>query len=207
MRKDAMNQANTCVTTIVIGKAYQRDFDRYCRSRLEDYCSRHRYDLKILTSAIRDLPGKKLTWQKILLPELAWWKNYAQICIMDSDILVARDAPPLPIVPDGRIGCVADKLPDQINSGVLVYAPGDAVADCFAETLKDPEPYWDQRALSKIMRQRNMETVIDRRFNRQFYLRCLSLPASLFGRHWFYHACAGKSKMSFIHHWLKLSGR
>lgn len=202
-----MKQENTCVTTIVIGKNYQRDFDQYCRARLEDYCSRHRYDLKIMTSVIRDLPGKKLTWQKILLPELAWWRNYGQVCIMDSDILVARDAPPLPVVPVGRIGCVADKLPNQVNSGVLVYAPGEAVADCFAEALQDPEPFWDQRALSRVMRQRNMETVIDRRFNRQFFIRCRSLPSSLFGQHWFYHACAGKSKMCFLHHWLTLSGR
>lgn len=202
-----MNQAGTCIATIVIGERYQRDFNRYCRARLEGYCARHGYELKILTSVIRDLPGKKLTWQKILLPELPWWREYGRICVMDSDILVSRDAPALPVIPAGRIGCVPDKLPGQINSGVLVYAPDNAVAGCFAETLKDPEPYWDQRVLSRVMRQRNMEAALDARFNRQVFLRCRSLPSTLLGRHWFYHALSGKSKIRLMHGWLKLAGR
>lgn len=202
-----MNQANTCLVTIVIGDAYQRHFDCFCHSRLERYSARCGYDLKILSSEVRKLPGKSLTWQKVLLPELSWWQEYSQICVMDSDILIANDAPPLPVIPSGQIGCVLDKLPDQINSGVLVYAPGRAVSDCFAEALKDPEPYWDQRVLSKIMRERGMEMLIDPRFNRQFFLRCRSLPATLFKRHWFYHACAGKSKTRAIHYWLRLCGR
>lgn len=202
-----MKQANTCIATIVIGKRYQQDYDRFCRSRLERYCARHGYDLKVLPSMIRELPGKKLTWQKILLPELPWWRTYGQVCIMDSDILVAKDAPSLPIIPAGRIGCVPDKLPDQINSGILVYAPGQAVAECFAEALEDPEPYWDQRALSRVMRKRGMETMIDPRFNRLCFFRCRSLPATLFKRHWFYHVCGGKSKARAVHGWLKLSGR
>jgi hypothetical protein len=202
-----MNQANTCVATLVIGDAYRRDFDRFCRSRLECYCARYGYDLKVLPSVIRELPGKKLTWQKILLPELPWWQDYNQVCVMDSDILVATDAPALPVILADRIGCVPDKLRDQVNSGVLVYAPGRAVAECFAEALKDPEPYWDQRALSKVMRERSMETMIDPRFNRQVFLRCRSLPATLFKHHWFYHACAGKSKAWAIHYWLRLWDR
>lgn len=202
-----MNQASTCMATIVVGERYWRGFGRFCRARLERYCERHGYDLKILTSVIRALPGKKFTWQKTLLPELPWWPGYDQICVLDSDILVATDAPALPVIAAGRIGCVPDKLPDQINSGVLVYAPGQAVADLFAKALEDPEPYWDQRALSRVMRERGMEFALDPRFNRQFYLRCRSLPASLFGRHWFYHALSGKSKMRLIHHWLKLFGR
>jgi hypothetical protein len=202
-----MKPSHTCLATIVIGERYQRDFNRFCRSRLEHYGARWGYDTRVLTAAIRDLPGKKLTWQKLLLPELPWWSDYGQICIMDSDILVSHDAPALPVIPSGRIGCVPDKLANQINSGVLVYAPGHAVADCFAKALEDPDPYWDQRALSRVMRERGMETTIDPRFNRQFYLRCRSLPASLFKRHWFYHACADKSKTSLIHHWLQFVGR
>lgn len=202
-----MKQVKTCVTTLVIGKDYQAAFDQFCRSRLERYCARHGYDLKILTSAIRDLPEKKLTWQKILIPELSWWQDYDQICVMDADIVVSSDAPVLPIIPADLIGCVPDKLPEQINSGVLIYAPGQAVADCFAETLKDPEPYWDQRALSKVMRARKMERWIDPRFNRLFFFRCRSLPASLLGRHWFYHAISDKRKLSMIHYGLKCVGR
>lgn len=202
-----MKQAATCIATIVIGKTYQQAFDLFSRERLVRYCKRHGYDLRILTTAIRDLPGKKLTWQKILLPELPWWKDYEHVCVLDSDILIAHDAPALPVIPSGKIGCVPDKLPKQINSGVLIYQPDDAIATCFQETLKDQDPFWDQRALSQVMEANNRALTIDSRFNRLLFFKCWSLPGSLFRRHWFYHACANKTKLRFIHFWLNLTGR
>lgn len=202
-----MSQKKTCVATIVIGDKYQRSFDHFSRARLERYCARHGYDLKLLTTVIRALPGKKLTWQKILLPELAWWTDYEQVCVLDSDILVAHDAPALPVIPHGKIGCVPDKLPDQINSGVLIYHPDETIAACMKEALKDDDPFWDQRALSQAMEPQHMALTIDSRFNRLFFFKCWSLPASLFQSHWFYHACASKTKLHFIHYWLKLIGR
>ena len=202
-----MSQATTCIATIVIGKTYQQSFDFFSRERLVRYCKRHGYDLRILTTAIRDLPGKKLTWQKTLLPELPWWKDYEQVCVLDSDILIAQDAPALPVIPPGKIGCVPDKLPNQINSGVLIYQPDDAIAACFEEALKDQDPFWDQRALSQVMTPKNMAWLIDTRFNRLFFFMCWTFPRSLFQRHWFYHACSSKTKLHLIHFWLKLTGR
>jgi hypothetical protein len=202
-----MRQTTTCIATIVIGETYQQSFDRFSRERLVQYCARHGYDLKILTTIIREVPGKKLTWQKILLPELPWWKDYEQVCVLDSDILIARDAPALPVIPHGKIGCVLDKLPNQINSGVLVYRPDEPIAACMKEALKDNEPYWDQRALSQTMAPQNMALLIDKRFNRLFFFMCWTFLASLFQHHWFYHACASKTKLRFIHAWLKLTGR
>jgi hypothetical protein len=191
----------------MIGETYQHSFDRFSRERLERYCARHGYDLKILTTVIRELPGKKLTWQKILLPELPWWKDYEQVCVLDSDILVAYDAPALPVIPHGKIGCVQDKLPNQINSGVLVYHPDETIATVMKEALKDNEPYWDQRALSQAMAPQSMALTIDSRFNRLFFFKCWSFPASLLRRHWFYHACSSKAKLRLIHFWLKLTAR
>lgn len=202
-----MRQTTTCIATIVIGETYQNSFDRFSRERLERYCARHGYDLKILTTVVRELPGKKLTWQKILLPELPWWKDYEQVCVMDSDILVAHDAPALPVIPHGKIGCVPDKLPNQINSGVLVYHPDETIAACMKEALKDTDPFWDQRALSQTMAPQSMALTIDPRFNRLFLFKCWSFPASLFQNHWFYHACASKTKLHLIHVWLKLTRR
>lgn len=202
-----MSRTATCIATIVIGQKYQQDFDRFSRARIERYCARHGYDLKIVTGVIRELPGKKLTWQKILLPELPWWKDYEQICVLDSDILIARDAPALPVIPQGKIGCVPDKLPNQINSGVLVYHPDETIAACLKETLKDNDPFWDQRALTQVMAQQNMALTIDSRFNRLFFFKCWSLPGSLFLRQWFYHACASKAKLNLIYYWLKLTFR
>jgi hypothetical protein len=202
-----MRQATTCIATIVIGETYQHDFDFFSRERLESYCKRHGYDLRILTTAIRDLPSKKLTWQKALLPELPWWKDYEQVCVLDSDILIAHDAPALPVIPPGKIGCVPDKLPNQINSGVLIYQPDDTIAACFQETLIDQDPFWDQRALTRVMEASNRALTIDLRFNRLLFFKCWTFPGSLFRRHWFYHACANKTKLRFIHFWLNLTGR
>lgn len=187
-----------CMVTIVIGQRYQDDFNRMSKARLEAYCKRHGYDLRIVTNVIRALPGKKLTWQKILLPELDWWRDYEQICVLDSDILIANDAPPLPIIPPGKIGCVPDKLADQINSGVLVYHPDETIAACMRETLKDTDPFWDQRALTRVMNETDMYFAIDPSFNRQFFFRCWTIFSSIFGRHWFYHACASKDKLRLI---------
>lgn len=206
--QDALeNKSSTCVVAIVIGDRYIRDFDRYCRQRFESYCERNGYELRILTDPVRDLPGKKLTWQKLLLPELPWWRSYDRIAFIDADILIARDAPALPDVPPGKIGHVPDKLPYQMNSGVLVYRPDESIANCFAEALEDTDPFWDQRAVSRVMLYRRMEHLIDPRFNRQFYFKCRTLWSSLFRKQWFYHACHGKIKMPFISFWLRLTFR
>lgn len=197
----------TAFCTIVVGKPYQDAFDRYCRRRFERYAARHGYDPIILTEPVRDLPGRKFTWQKLCLPDLDWWGTYDQVSFIDADILIARDAPALPVMPPGTIGGVPDKLPYQINSGVLVYHPDEAIKALFDEAFLDEDPFWDQRALTRVMLYRRMEKIIDPRFNRQFYFKCWSLVSSLFRRQWFYHACHGKIKMPFIHTWLRLTFR
>ncbi len=200
-------QSQTALCTIVVGKAYQDAFDRYCRKRFERYAKKHGYDPIILTEPVRELRGRKFTWQKLCLPDQDWWWQYEQVIFVDADILIARDAPPLPIVTKGKIGGVPDKLPYQINSGVLVYHPDEVIKSLFDEALLDEDPFWDQRALTRVMLYRNMEKIIDRRFNRQFYFKCWTLFSSLFRRQWFYHACHGKIKMPFIHWWLRITLR
>ncbi len=202
-----MTHPHTCVVSIVVGERYLADFDRMSRARLERYCARHGYDLKIITEPVRDLPGKKFTWQKLLLPECDWWRGYEQVCFLDADILIAKDAPALPVIPPGKIGGVPDKLPYQMNSGLLVYHPDDRIASCFAEALEDQDPFWDQKALTRVMLHRRMEQPIDPRFNRQFYFKCRTFWSSLFRRQWFYHACHGKIKLPFIAFWLRLTFR
>ena len=205
-----MNPSNphrTAICTLVAGASYVAAFDRYCRKRLEAYTTRHGYDLIVLDTPVRELPGKKYTWQKRLLNELDWWQRYDQVAWVDADILVSRDAPPLPMIPPGKIGGVADKLPYQMNGGVLVYHPDETIAEVFRECLEDDDPFWEQKVLTRVMLYRKMEQPIDPRFNRQFYFRCPSLPGSLLRRHWFYHACHGKSKLPFLARWLRLTFR
>lgn len=197
----------TALVTIVVGAPYLEAFDRYSRRRFENYAARHGYEPIILTEPVRDLEGKKFTWQKLCLPDLPWWRDYDQVAFLDADILIARDAPALPVMPPGKVGVVPDKLPFQVNSGVLVYHPDDAIKSVFDEALLDGDPFWDQRALSRVMFYRRMEKLIDPRFNRQFYFACWSIFSSLFRRQWFYHACHGKIKLPFISAWLGLTLR
>ena len=197
----------TALCTIVVGAPYLKAFDQYSRKRFEDYAKRHGYDPIILTEPVRDLPGRKFTWQKLCLPDLPWWRDYDQVAFVDADIIISRDAPALPVIPEGKIAGVPDKLPYQINSGVLVYHPDDSIKSLFDEALLDTDPFWDQRALSRVMLYRRMEKLLDRRFNRQFYFNCWSLWGSLFRRQWFYHACHGKIKLPFISNWLRFTFR
>jgi len=198
---------STALVTIVVGAPYLEAFDRYSRRRFENYAARHGYEPIVLTEPVRDLEGKKFTWQKLCLPDLPWWRDYDQVAFLDADILIARDAPALPVMPPGKVGVVPDKLPFQVNSGVLVYHPDDAIKSLFDEALLDGDPFWDQRALSRVMFYRRMEKLIDPRFNRQFYFACWSVFSSLFRRQWFYHACHGKIKLPFISAWLGLTLR
>ena len=201
----------TALVTVVIGEAYERLYERYARRRFERYAARHGYDLRIVSHPILDLPGKKLTWQKLCMPDAPWYGDYDRLAVLDSDILIANDAPALPEVPDGKVGLVADKptaqMPVQYNSGVLVYRPSREVAVAFAEARKDPEPFWDQWALTHVLREGKMDFPIDRRFNRLVYGRCSSFPGTLLRRHWFYHALCGKKKLDLVDRLLRWQGR
>ena len=201
----------TALVGIVIGEKYRAIYDQYIRARFERYAGRHGYEVKLIEKPILDLPGKKFTWQKLCLPELPWFGDYDRLAVLDTDILIARDAPALPEVPGGKVGLVADKgtaqMPVQYNSGVLIYRPTPAVADAFAEARKDPEPFWDQWALTRVLRERQMDHLLDPRFNRLVYVRCWSFPGTVFRKHWFYHALCGKKKLDLVDNLLRLQGR
>src|SRR5262245_3333639 len=124
----------TALVTIAIGKKYEDMFERYAAARFRAYADRCGYDAKIITKPIRDLPGKKFTWQKMLLFELPWFRDYDQIIALDSDILIAHDAPPFPEVPAGKIVAALDKGPFEVNSGVMVFRPGPEVEAVLQET-------------------------------------------------------------------------
>lgn len=201
----------TGLVHIVIGDAYRSLYDDYIRERTEHYARRHGYDVRVIDQPIAELPGKKFTWQKLCLHHVPWFGDYDRLAVIDSDVVIARDAPALPDVPDGKVGLIMDKpmgpMGFQYNSGVLIYRPSEAIADAFTEANKDPEPFWDQWALTRVLSERKMDHMIDRRFNRLVYVRCASLPGSLLRRHWFYHALGGKSKIAAVDRFLRVQGR
>lgn len=195
----------TKLVTIVIGDRYIADFNRLSRDRFEAYAGRCGYEPVIITKPIREIPGKKLTWQKLCLQDLAWFQESPNIICLDSDIIIARDAPPFPEIPSGYVGGVLDKGGIGLNSGVLVYRAGPEIAEIFEECHLDPDPFWDQTALNRVLQQRKRFHPIDRRYHCMFYLRSWTFPRSLFVKHWLYHSLSSKRKLSLIQ--LLLSAR
>lgn len=197
----------TKLVTIVIGETYVKDFNETARERFEAYAERCGYEPVIITEPIRDIPGKKLTWQKLCLHDLPWFKKGTRIICLDCDILIAKDAPPFPDVPSGYVGAVLDKGDIGINSGVLVYEASQEIADIFEEAHKDPDPYWDQIALNRVVHERNRFHPIDPHFHCMFYIRSWTVFRSVLGHHWLYHALSSKKKLGVIEKLLQLQRR
>lgn len=195
------------MVTIVIGAKYNALFERYSRTRFDDYACRHGYETQVIKHPIRDLPGKKFTWQKCCLHDLKWVREKDLIAFLDSDTLIAHDAPPLPNVDFGKIGGVMDKPPAGLNSGVLIFRPGEQVAAMFEAALLDPDPFWDQVALERVLRQNDALQLIDTRFHCLFYLRSWRFFPAFFKRQWIYHSPHGKSKLAIIDCLLGLQNR
>lgn len=197
----------TGLVTIVIGEKYASLFDTFSRVRFEAYAARHGYEPLVITQPIRELAGKKFTWQKCCLHDLEWVRSKEQVIFVDSDTIISRDAPEFPDIPAGKVGGVMDKPPAGLNSGVLVFRPGPAVAGYFEEALKDPDPFWDQVAIERVLRANGALELIDPRYHCMFYVRSWRIFPALFRRNWIYHALHGKSKLSLIRRLLAVQGR
>jgi len=195
------------LVTIVIGPKYTELFDEFSRARFENFARRHGYETLVVEKPIRELPGKKLTWQKCCLHDLEWVRSMDMVAFLDSDILIAKDAPALPLVEPGKIGGVMDKPPAGLNSGVLLFRPGKEVATMFEEALLDPDPFWDQVAIDRVLRKNNALQLIDPRFHCMFYVRSRRIFRAVFGRNWIYHSLHGKSKLTLISRLLAIQGR
>ncbi len=195
------------LVTIVIGPKYTELFDEFSRARFENFARRHGYETLVVEKPIRELPGKKLTWQKCCLHDLEWVRSMDMVAFLDSDILIAKDAPALPLVEPGKIGGVMDKPPAGLNSGVLLFRPGKEVATMFEEALLDPDPVWDQVAIDRVLRKNNALQLIDPRFHCMFYVRSRRIFRAVFGRNWIYHSLHGKSKLTLISRLLAIQGR
>ena len=128
-------------------------------------------------------------------------------CGSTNDILIAKDAPPLPAVEPGKVGGVMDKPPAGHNSGVLIFRPGKEVAAMFEEAILDPDPFWDQVAIDRVLKKNNALQLIDPRFHCMFYVRSWRIFRAVFGRNWIYHSLHGKSKLALISRLLALQGR
>ena len=195
------------LATIVVGDAYREMFDEYSRERFLRYAGRHGYHTNIIEQPPRELPGRKFTWQKCCLHDLDWTWSMDMVAFLDSDIIIANDAPALPEVPAGRVGGVLDKPPYGLNSGVLVFRPSATVRALFDEALLDPDPFWDQIALDRVLRSHDALELLDPRYHCMFYVRSLRILPAVLRRNWFYHSLHGKKKLELIRRLLWLQRR
>ncbi|MEI8313534.1 MAG: hypothetical protein WCH98_22525 [Verrucomicrobiota bacterium] len=118
------------LVTIVIGQKYTELFNGFSRSRFEYYARRHGYETLVVDKPIRELPGKKLTWQKCCLHDLEWVRSMDMVAFLDSDILIAKDAPALPLVEPGKVGGVMDKPRPDSTAGSWFSVPARKSPRC-----------------------------------------------------------------------------
>jgi hypothetical protein len=127
------------LVTLVVGRDYERDFERYCRNNWRAYAERHGYDLIIFDSPLDTssrAANRAVYWQKNLILERAELARYEQIAWIDSDIVInAERAPPVfGGVPVERIGAVDEyRVPDA-----QTYRKALAVSYLRARRLRQP---------------------------------------------------------------------
>ena len=96
---------------MVVGRAYEENFERYCRQNWTAYAQRHSYDLIVLDAPLDTSPrarSRPFYWQKNLILEHEAVAKYRQVAWIDSDIVInAQAAPPIfDGVAEERVGAV-----------------------------------------------------------------------------------------------------
>ena len=100
------------ICTFVVGEKYKQAFESCFKKALERYCSKYGYELHVFTEPLEKIEPfitKKFLLQKILFPTLPQFKDYDYVLAIDTDIYINENAPPLPILQPGKIGCVNER--------------------------------------------------------------------------------------------------
>jgi hypothetical protein len=127
------------LVTLVVGRDYESNFERYCRNNWRAYAERHGYDLVIFDSPLDTSSravNRPVYWQKNLILERAELARYEQVAWIDSDIVInAERAPPVfDGVPVERIGAVDEyRVPDA-----QTYRKALAISYLRARRLRQP---------------------------------------------------------------------
>lgn len=103
------SQYKNAVVTICIGDEYLHIWKTMCRPNWLTYCERFGFDLIVVIDHLDNSElsrSRSPSWQKLLVLEQTWARQYERILWMDADIIISRDAPNiLDSVPDpGAVG-------------------------------------------------------------------------------------------------------
>jgi hypothetical protein len=110
-----------CIGIICIGRTYISEFERLFKPSVQEYCNRWGYELKVFTDFLDSniKHPSAISYQKALIPSHESMKDYDLVVILDADIYIASDAPPIHTIElYGKIGIVDER--DQVSSQELV---------------------------------------------------------------------------------------
>ncbi|MGA2876956.1 MAG: hypothetical protein ABSE82_15665 [Nitrososphaerales archaeon] len=100
-----MHRKNAIVS-IVIGDAYQTAWNAGCKNTWVAYADKYEYDIIIVSYYIDNSDrgrSRSPAWQKLLVLDQPWARQYERIVLVDADIVCSKTAPNiLDSVPDHR---------------------------------------------------------------------------------------------------------
>ena len=99
------------LVTLVIGEAFQKNFQRFFRASWDRYAARHGYDIVTIDQPIDPTPryaDRTPHWQKCLILEHPEVRRYDRVAWVDADILINHHSAPCIFagVPEDSIGLV-----------------------------------------------------------------------------------------------------
>jgi len=83
------------IVTLCIGEPHRRLWDQMCRSSWLAYAGRHGYDVVLITAPLDHAPlasSRAPDWQKCLVPDQPWARQYRRIVWLDADIIISAHA-------------------------------------------------------------------------------------------------------------------
>lgn len=139
-----------CVVTLAIGDKYIKEYNDLFRPSHEFYAAKHGYDFRVITSYLDAnlMDSNSVTIHKYLLCSQEWSSLYEYIVVIDADILINKNSPPIPFELLGdKIGMVdeacqpscEERIEIQRKCGWELY-PKDYFALC-GFTLDTPHIY------------------------------------------------------------------
>jgi hypothetical protein len=105
-----------CIGIVCIGEKYIQKFETTCKPSVDRYAKKHGYDLKLFTSFLDESHAHTdcISFQKCLVPREL--KDYDCVVVMDADIYVHEDTPPIHALLTDTVGIVnevAQVSPEQ----------------------------------------------------------------------------------------------
>jgi lipopolysaccharide biosynthesis glycosyltransferase len=86
------------MVTLAIGDKYLKQYNSLFRPSNEYYAAKHGYDFRVITEYIDPTlqDPKSVTIHKYLLCSQEWSSQYDYIVVIDADILINKNSPPIP---------------------------------------------------------------------------------------------------------------